>query len=92
MEFAWTLNVSSMLLKQDYDKNPKIDRCRFDSHASVPDDFGNVVDHVLFSYDFDRALFKKINWDKRETRNLIKVAPHFKMSDWFMIQASKETD
>jgi hypothetical protein len=82
------IHVAQARLRQ----NPKIDRCHFESHASVPDDFGNAMDHILFSDDFDRALFKKINWEKMETRNLVKVATHFKMSDWFLIQASKETD
>jgi hypothetical protein len=69
-------------------RDTKIDKTNFAVYAQLTDLFGHDQTQLLYSFGFDRALFNKINWDKFETANLMKVAPGFTISPWLKAHMS----
>lgn len=55
----------------------------FKIYLIAADDYGNNQKHLIYSFNFFRSLYNKINWDNFGPENLIKVAPNFKTSSWF---------
>jgi hypothetical protein len=90
METTWSLTMVSLLVAQTYRTNLNIDRCAFEGRFLVPDDYGNAQDRLVYSFDFDRALFKRIDWTRMELRKLPTVAKHFQYSDWAVRTVGKE--
>jgi hypothetical protein len=82
MEIVWSVSMMSALVQQTYRLNPKTDRCTFEGRFLVPDNYGHAQDKPGYTFDFDRALYKRIDWDRMEARNLMKVAHRFHISDW----------
>jgi len=91
METGWSVSMMSALVQQTYRLNPKIDRCTFEGRILVPDDYGHTQDKLAYTFDFDRTLYKRIDWDRMEARNLMKVAKRFHFSDWVKQEMSKES-
>jgi hypothetical protein len=58
----------------------------------VQDVYGNDRTEVLFGFDFSRALYTKINWDKFAPENLPKIAPKFSFAIETMKQIETERD
>jgi hypothetical protein len=92
METIWSVSIMAALVKQTYQADPKIDRCRFEGHFLVPDDYGHAQDQLAYSFDFDRPLFKRIDWDRMEARSLMKIGKQFHLSDWVKHEVAKESD
>jgi len=91
METVWSLSIMAALVQQTYRLNPKVDRCAFEGRFLVPDDYGHSRDQPAYTFDFDRALYKRIDWDRMEARNLMKVAKRFRFSDWVGQEMHKES-
>lgn len=77
---AIAMQMATMEIKAVYDSNPAADKCLFQHVMISNDEYGNPKKDGLFSYTFDRFTYKKINWDKFETQNLIKVSRDFKFN------------
>jgi hypothetical protein len=90
METTWSISMIGVLVPQTYRMNPKVARCAFEGHFLVPDDYGNAQDKLVYSFDFDRALFTRVNWDRMELRNIQKVAKNFRLSDWVVHAVGEE--
>jgi hypothetical protein len=91
MEIVWSVSMMSALVQQTYRLNPKTDRCTFEGRFLVPDKYGHAQDKPAYTFDFDRALYKRIDWDRMEARNLMKVSKSFHISDWVSLEMNKES-
>ena len=60
----------------------------WDAGLNVADDYGHMRRHSVFTFDFSRALDQRINWENFGTANLLKVAPHFRLTPWGMRAAN----
>jgi hypothetical protein len=90
LENVLSLSIMFVLTRQAYATNPTMDGCVFEGHFLVPDDYGHAQDRLAYSFEFDRALFNRIDWDRMEARNLVKVAKEFHLSEWDTREVGKE--
>ena len=65
-------------------RTEQTDQANFVVFLNIPDVYGKIQVQQLFSFDFNRKLFDRVNWDNFETANLAKIAPHFKFSPWLV--------
>ena len=75
-------NIATTTLMEVYKNDQKIDALHFVAKMSRPDEYGNDQVNELFSFDFTRSTFNKVNWDKMQPVNLPKVAKNFHYSQW----------
>jgi hypothetical protein len=80
----------TFLVMDTYQKNASVDAVHFEVSVEYADDYGNSTTKPMFSFDFNRELFNKINWNSFKIVNLIKIAPHFHYSIWIQQQIEKE--
>jgi len=66
------------------------DALHFEATLSSPDDYGRATKHPLYSFSFNRPLFDKIYWPDFSQENLMKTAPRFRFSEWFLSQVKEE--
>ena len=53
------------------------EHAHFSGVLTYPDGKGGETSEEVVSFDFDRALFKRIDWSKFPPYNLMSTAPHF---------------
>ena len=80
---------AALILPNIY-QHSSINQIHVTLNLTGPDMFGVVGKHTIMYFDFDRNLFEKINWDKFQPQNLIKVAPNFKLDKWYEAQLNAE--
>lgn len=76
--------------KPVYEENANADKCSFEQTVTILDDYGNNKTVRAFSYNFTRAIYRKINWDNFPAQNMIKVAPGFRINLEFQAIVSGE--
>lgn len=64
-------------------KNTNLDEVHFRAYLMSPDDYGNNKKHLIYSFNFNRKLNEKINWDNMTANSFMKVAPGFRFSEWY---------
>jgi hypothetical protein len=77
LAMAFSLQMAPAVVKDVYDEDAKADRCKFVQAITTEDDYGNDKVGTLFTFEFTRAIYKKVNWDKFLSQNLPKVAIKF---------------
>ncbi len=90
LSMAFVLEMLPVATKEIYDNNKDVDRCEFSQSLSSVDDYGNDKEILMLTYEFTRALYKKINWDNFQAQNMMKVAPKFHMSSEFGVGLMRE--
>jgi hypothetical protein len=90
MTFA--MEMAPTVTRDVFEQNDVVSLCQFRQHIDDVDDYGNEQRKLIFSYRFDRQTSKKVNWDKFEYQNFVKIAPGFKFELWFMQKVGSETD
>ena len=80
---------TSMILPSIY-QHSAVDTIHVTLYLTGQDEFGNADKHSIMTFDFNRSLFSKINWDKFQPQNLIKLAPNFKLDTWYEAQLNGE--
>lgn len=60
-------------MEKIYKSNNKVDYINFIINEPFKDDYGNVTWKSVLSFDVDRNLYNKINWDNFDKRYLLKV-------------------
>jgi hypothetical protein len=90
LSMAFAIQMLPVATKEIYENNKKVDRCEFSQSLSSIDDYGNDKKIKVLTYEFTRALYKKINWDNIPTQGMMKIAPKFHMSPEFGIILMKE--
>jgi hypothetical protein len=88
--FAMALQMASIQIKTLYETNSSVDKCFFVHNILSQDDYGNNRKDVMFSYQFDRATYSKINWDKFKSQSLVKVAKNFNLNPEVMARVNDE--
>jgi hypothetical protein len=68
---------SSVAVDAFFSDNPSVNKCHFKQFLGYTDNYGNDQSDLLFSMDFDRALFNKINWGKFNPANLPTVSHNY---------------
>ena len=90
LSMAWLMQVAAPITKVVYEDNSVIDKCSFSANVAYPDDYGSMHKKLAFTFNFTRALFKRIDWDHFVIQNLPKVAPQFRFTDWMMTEVEGE--
>jgi hypothetical protein len=83
LSMAFVFQMLPVATKEIYDENKNVDRCQFSQSLSSTDDYGNDKKILMLTYEFTRALFKKINWDNFRAQSMMKVAPKFHINSEF---------
>jgi hypothetical protein len=90
----WASIVATVLtagyIQAFYADSGKIDRVKAIFNLRAADDYGRVQNNRLFSFSFNRALYKEIAWDNFRWDKFPKVAPQFELSEWAQKQMSEE--
>ncbi|HWG06028.1 MAG TPA: hypothetical protein VG271_13525 [Beijerinckiaceae bacterium] len=74
----------------EYRSDKALDKLRFSIDLADTDIYGQENVTPAITFDFDRALFQRINWDNFETQNLGKVAKNFRIAPWMMQKVGAE--
>lgn len=90
LSMAFALQMLPVATKEVYENNKEVDRCEFLQSLSSIDDYGNDKKITVLTYQFTRALYKRINWDNVQAQSMMKIAPKFHMSPEFGIILMKE--
>lgn len=88
--FAMALQLAPVQIKTLYDTNSSVDKCSFVHNIISQDDYGNSKKDVLFSYQFDRSTYNRINWDNFKSQNLVKVSKNFNLNPAVMARVNDE--
>jgi hypothetical protein len=91
LTMAWALQMAPVVTKEIFENNPKVNSCALDFVVKEYDVYGHMVDSKLFAYTFDRATFKKIDWDHFESQNMAAVAHNFSLDPSIMARVERET-
>jgi hypothetical protein len=72
------LQASSAATQGFFEENTSSNTCYFKQYLSYADTYGNIQTTLVYTFDFDRDTYKKINWTKFIDANITKVSRHFK--------------
>lgn len=87
---VFAVSLLPLTTKEVYDKFDKVDKCKFSVILTYNDDYGNPQKERAITYDFNRMLFKRINWERFESAKVTSVFPNFKISDFVLRKVSEE--
>lgn len=87
---AFAMLISSISTKSAYDDDKDIDKCNFIYSMIFQDEYGNDDRAMMFSYEFNRSTYNRVNWDKFQSVNIIKVSKGFKFNSEIAAKAEKE--
>lgn len=79
--------VHSAMELDDAYKNTTIARSHVQFVMELADDYGHRQKIPLFDFDFNRALYDKIDWDRFDPASLPKAALNFRYSPWAKMSA-----
>jgi hypothetical protein len=79
--------VHSAMEVDDAYGNTNIDQSHVVVVMVLADDYGHRQKIPLFSFDFNRALYNKIDWEHLDPANMPKVALNFRYSPWAKMSA-----
>jgi|GEM_PF-2454912 len=65
------------IITRDLYNEPSTDKIKIIGYIDDSDDYGNPKQIKVFSFEFTRPLYDKINWDNFNTDKLQRVAKHF---------------
>ena len=51
------------------------------TYILAPDLYGNPGKEYCYSFDFDRELYQRINWERFQAENIKHIAPNFTTSE-----------
>lgn len=66
-----------------YDINNKIDNMHYLVKIKNFDAYGQPLLHNAYSLDFNRTLYKKVDWGNFDWRNMPKIAKNVLFSSWY---------
>jgi hypothetical protein len=90
LESAFVLEMAPNVVRSVFDEDARVTACQSRQILSDVDDYGNDRKRLMFSYEFDSATYKKVNWDKFDPRKFRNIASGFKFEIWFMQETSEE--
>ena len=79
--------VHSAMELDDAYKGTSIDQSHVQVVMILPNDYGPSQKIALFDFDFNRALYDKIDWDHFDPTTIPKVVPKFRYSPWAKMSA-----
>lgn len=81
-----SLLISSSLSYIVYDvfRKESVSKQHFNIYLAVDDDYGELKKHLIFSFDFNRQLYKRMNLRNLGAIKVFKIAPNFKYSKWLL--------
>lgn len=82
---AATTNILSYIFQNSY-----IYQLHVDTFLSYTDDYGHYVKVPCYSFDFDRDLYNRIDWNNFSGDNLIRIAPNIDFSSWCVDKLNEE--
>jgi hypothetical protein len=77
---------SAMAVDRAYG-NSSLDRAHVRVVMVLPNAYAPAQKITLFSFDFSRALYDKIDWDQFDPADIPKTALHFRYSPWAKMSA-----
>lgn len=86
-----TLIWTPVVLPSAFESYP-INKLHTNVYSLTRDAYGNAEKHLIYSFDFTRSLYQRINWNHFDANGLMKVAPGFRFSPWYEGQTAIETE
>jgi len=90
--FAVSNIALEALIDEAYKNSPGLNVVQVHSDIQYADDFGHDKHNTAAVFSFDRATWKKINWDKFPASNIPKVSRGYRLTPWFNATAGPETE
>lgn len=81
---------SAPIVKRFYEDYASADECQFDLATSVYDDFGQPSLKDIYSFDLNRSIFSRINWEHFIPTNITKVSVKFSIDPDTQSSIAKE--
>jgi hypothetical protein len=88
---AFVMQMAPVVAKEIFENNSRANICSIVLNLREPNVYGHMVDDKILSYSFDRATFKKIDWDHFEATNMPAVAHEFTLDPAVMTRVTTET-
>lgn len=79
---AIAMMYASSILPVLYQNN-SVDDLHVTVYLHGADEYGKEIKMAMMSFDFDRKLNEKINWNSFQAQNILKVASNFKLEKWY---------
>jgi hypothetical protein len=76
-----SMRFVASLIKNIYLTRHNTDLIHVDTYLLAPDIFGNKGKVLCYSFDFDRKLFQRINWQELQISNWKHIVSNFKASE-----------
>jgi len=80
------LKATSFILPLIYNDYPKLDNIHVEVYLNHTDVYGNEVKDLFFSFNMDKALKNKINWNNFQAADSSKVFTNFQFSNSLWIR------
>jgi hypothetical protein len=87
---AFLMEMAPLTVKESFDSDGSLQSCSFTDYVIGQDDYGNDRRAAAFSFEFTRAIYGKVNWDRLDTARFPKIAPGFAFVPGFMLQVGAE--
>ncbi len=71
----------TQVIKSLYHSNNKKDQIHIIAYVLTTDLYGNKIKSFCYSFNFNRPLYQKINWQNFQSSNIVKIAPNFTVSE-----------
>ena len=75
-----SINYVTSIVKAIYLRHDNLDLAHVNVYLFLPDRYGNNQKTFCYAFDFNRALYQKINWANFDANNIKFIAPNFKTS------------
>ena len=92
LSFRFADMIIPMAVKALYEKDQVVNKCAFRQLIKTQDEYGNDKTETMFTFNFTRDLYAKINWSKFSFGNFRKIAPQYKISQAIQITIAKELE
>jgi len=87
--FVFAQEVTPSTLMEIYNEKG-VNALKLNAYINAADDYGNIKKHLMYSLDFNKNLANKISWDTFDYSKLPKIAPNYRLGDWFGSQVANE--
>jgi hypothetical protein len=89
---ASTFLTGSMALaiKEIYQDNPGLNTARFEGVIEFDDAYGNSTKETIYTFEFTRDLYSRINWARFDYTNLSTVSRSFRMTPFYRQKLNEE--
>lgn len=82
LTFMIGMLFTAVIVHHEYVVNNNMDAMKVKAYMLIPDKKGKNIKQACYSFDFNRAIFNKVNWNGISEGGFAKVSRNFALSEW----------